>query len=308
MINMPISSQANEFIALEKLNQWVCQTEEPFGSFLKKLWLDIEYLNENEHLSKVLVPFFSSIDFTLYTNNELVIKLLEKADFEWHNKYLEHYQNVLGQLIEQDQMGMARSLIKLLIKTKVGINDDFLEQKLKSSSISEIVKLELKLLNLIRNKAMGNQQMIEVIEKKAQKITENSSSSAEIQRAIYQLPILGFLWHENKPKDFLYKCISVSLRSPENEQIDNRLQEHLELYLKNALLDLCKRKAWNVIERSLATNYGWFTKMIEHVFEYPSMESYYLEFEKTKQQAQKKILHKSIKETKGMMDFLAKEN
>lgn len=301
--NLTHLNDPNKENRFQLLKKWVIQYSS-FNNFIKEIWLQEEKINKNPHLRKNLEGLFPSFECLIYSNHQLILQILEERSFEWHDEYLTVYQDILLQL-KKENSTRTKELMKFLASTKVGIQASFYEKAIAKFN-DKVSILEFSLLNIIRSQYKKDTDNLDEWANQATEIIKEfiekpSQSSAEY--TIYQLPLLGLLWHKEQPTDFIYKCIDLSFYEIDSKD-SPELHQHLQLYFRNALVELCERSAWKMLSKIKRYTSGWSNEYFKTIFSFQSMQIYTEQINQAEKILQEEQLNENVSEKIKKLDKL----
>lgn len=259
---------------IQSLKAWIDQQNISWNHLFLSLWTSAKELDENASLTIMLQDTFTGEGGNLFTNKELILQILEEQPFDWHNqdKYMTLYEQTLEDLLPSP---VAESLMKFLAGIRVGIRPDFFRSIQKQITDQDQL-LELQLLSVLRSQQLNDTEQLNnwtVAAKATIAKYNHKASSDNWLNAVYQLPILGLLLYKNKPGEFLKYCRDVSYAV---QPIDGyeKLNRHLQLYYRNAVLKVCKNNAWQLLAEIKKHNTGWAADFFDWSLQAPSMQGY----------------------------------
>ena len=294
---------------IQAILNWAKQHKGSWNTVFPYLWSNIEELNKDSLLTETLRNISEDEDSSLFTNQELIVQILEEQPFDWHNqdRYLNLYEQTLEELLPYPTAGR---LMKFLASIRIGVRQVFFESIRKRISDQELL-LELQLLCVMRSKTLKETKELEIWVKQAESAIQAYSDKANAEnwsRAVYQLPVLGLLLYKDKPRDFLQYCMDVSYAV---QPIDRyaKLSRHLKLYYRNAVLKVCKNKSWYILAEFKKHNKGWAADFFEWSFQAPPMETYADQLAKWEQeQVKKQLTRYDSQATEEKLDSLIKKS
>lgn len=264
--SIPLNSYSEKL--LSAITSWGNKSSGTEELFTRTLWEDEDYINQNIDLRQIINQEVPVFDRSIYSNDKLIIQILESKPSTWHDAFINSYQDTLMNLIRSKAPDKKiRRLLIFLLKTRVGVNDDFLNG-LTNFNIDEVLLMELEILNIIRCQETKNTPGLAKWKNIIEKRLKGDYLRTNPIKKLCQLPLLSTLWEHSKPKDLIYKYIYFDLNGfiPENSP---RLYAHLFLHFRISIMKLCDENRMEELSSIVQNFDGWTQDLFEATIQSP---------------------------------------